>query len=201
MLASWANPVWILRFAIVLVSLVLHEFAHALMATLLGDSTPKRQGRLTLNPVMHLDVTGLIAMLVGPIGWARPVEVHPGAFRRPRAGMAMVAAAGPLANVVLAAISFFAEQIPSLAASDVAQQVLGLAFEVNVALALLNLLPIPPLDGWRVASAAMPVRWRLALRGMEAFGPWLLLVLFLLPPVNRAFSDLVYAVLSYCYGA
>lgn len=201
MLASWLSPFWILRLVIVVVSLVFHEFAHAATATWLGDSTPRRQGRLTLNPLAHLDLTGFIAMLIAPIGWARPVEIHPGAFRHPRAGMAWVAAAGPFANAVLAALCYGAQAIPALNASDAAQQALGLAFEVNVALLLLNLLPIPPLDGWRVLSALIPVRWRLRSGWLDGYGPWLLLLLFLLPPVNRAFSDLVYAVMSLCYGA
>ncbi|MDI9260979.1 site-2 protease family protein [Alicyclobacillus sendaiensis] len=201
MFASWLSPVWILRFAIVLASLVVHEFAHAAMATWLGDSTPRRQGRLTLNPAAHLELTGLIAMLVAPIGWARPVEIHPGAFRHPRAGMAWVALAGPLANAILAALSFGIQNIPFVSTSDALQQVFGLAFEVNVALVLLNILPIPPLDGWRALSALLPVRWRLSIAWLDAYGPWLLLLIFLLPPTNRAFSDLVYAVMSYCYGA
>lgn len=200
MLSSWLSPVWMLRVVIVCASLVLHEFAHAVVATWLGDSTPRRQGRLTLNPAVHLELTGLVAMLVGPIGWARPVEIHPGAFRHPRAGTAWVAIAGPAANALLAGLAFVLQAVPAMAASDAAQQVLGLTFEVNVGLVLLNMLPIPPLDGSRVLFALMPARWRLELAWFDLYGPWMLMLLFLLPPVNRAFSDLVYAVMSYCYG-
>jgi Zn-dependent protease len=144
---------------IVLVSLTLHELAHAAVAYKLGDPTAKDEGRLTLNPIKHLDplgtlmfvVTSLVAGL--PFGWAKPVPVRPGYFRHPKEGMALVAAAGPATNFLLALVCLAIFQHAGFTGET--QEVLRLAYYVNVVLGIFNLIPIPPLDGSRIVGIFM----------------------------------------------
>lgn len=144
----------------VLVSLALHELAHAWVAWRLGDPTARIQGRITFNPLRHLDplgtamfaVTSLAANL--PFGWAKPVPVNPSFFRHPKQGMAIVAAAGPATNFLLALIALAIHEHVTLHGQ--AERVAELTFFVNVVLGVFNLIPIPPLDGSRVVGAIMP---------------------------------------------
>jgi Zn-dependent protease len=150
-----------------LVSLVLHELAHALVATWLGDPTPREEGRLTLNPIPHLDPLGTAMFAITAFvsdfifGWARPVMVHPRYFRRPQVDMALVAAAGPATNFLIAigCVAYLVHGDPTGRTFDV----LVRAYEVNVVLGIFNLIPIPPLDGSRIAGAILPqglyARW------------------------------------------
>lgn len=152
-------------------SLSVHEWAHAYSAFLLGDTTAARQGRLTLNPMAHIDPIGtILCPLIGiPFGWARPVPVNPVKFTRGismRTGMMLTAAAGPLSNVVLAVTCTIVwglafRVIPTFALPTAGFGLLmSIAIQMNVALALFNLLPIPPLDGSRVVDGLIPYRWR-----------------------------------------
>ena len=152
---------------VVLLSLTLHELAHAAVATALGDSTARDEGRLSLNPLRHLDplgtlmfvVTALVAGL--PFGWAKPVPVRPGAFKRPKEGMALVAAAGPATNFALALVALAVFEYGGLHGE--AREIVELSYIVNVVLGIFNLIPIPPLDGSRVIgifmSRATYARW------------------------------------------
>jgi Zn-dependent protease len=150
---------FLLLLPIVLASLTLHELAHAWVAWKLGDPTAKEQGRLTLNPIVHLDplgtlmfvLTALIANL--PFGWARPVPVDPRHFRRAKEGMAIVAAAGPFMNFVIAllCLALFWHGRFGLQTLEVLEN----AYIVNVVLGLFNLIPVPPLDGSRIVAVLM----------------------------------------------
>jgi Zn-dependent protease len=152
---------------VVLASLTLHELAHAWVAWRLGDPTAKQEGRLTLNPIVHVDpigtlmfvVTGLVAGL--PFGWAKPVPVNPRYFRRPKEGMAIVAVAGPLMNFAVALVCIAVLRHVSLSGESF--EVLRLAWIVNVVLGIFNLIPVPPLDGSRVLGVLMAdatyIRW------------------------------------------
>ena len=145
---------------ILLVSLTLHELAHAVVATKLGDTSPREQGRLTLNPLAHLDPLGtamfaITYFVTGFIfGWAKPVLVDARRFRRPKEWMALVAAAGPAVNFLIAlGCAGVAVHLDDLGPRTV--DVLELAFQLNIILGLFNLIPIPPLDGSRIVGAAM----------------------------------------------
>ena len=156
---------WLLPFLIG--SLVLHELGHAVVATRLGDPTPREQGRLTLNPIVHLDPLGttmfVLTALVSDFifGWAKPVLVSPRAFRHPQGGMALVAAAGPATNLAIAlgCVALLVHGDLDGTAFDVALR----AFEVNIVLGIFNLIPVPPLDGSRIVAAVFPAglhaRW------------------------------------------
>lgn len=151
----------------VLVSLALHELAHAWTAWRLGDPTAREEGRLTLNPLKHLDPLGtamfaITALAAGtPFGWAKPVPVQPRYFRRPKEGMALVAAAGPATNFALALVALAVFRHAGLEGE--AAEVARLAYIVNVVLGIFNLIPVPPLDGSRIVGVVMDnatyVRW------------------------------------------
>jgi Zn-dependent protease len=162
-----------------ILSLTVHEWAHAWSAFRLGDDTAARQGRLTLNPLVHIDLLGtLLLPLMGiPFGWAKPVPVNPTRFRRTitmRTGMMLTAAAGPLSNVILAIVCTVAAGlllrfrpdvmlgtiVDGTVRSSPVSWLLQRTIAMNVALALFNMLPVPPLDGSRVVDGLIPYRWR-----------------------------------------
>jgi Zn-dependent protease len=187
-----ANPSDIFRaardlaflFPALIMSLSFHELAHAWVAYLLGDDTAKRQGRLTLDPRAHLDPMGtmmlIITMIIGiGIGWARPVPVNPWRLKAgPRVGMALVGIAGPISNLLIAfvAIQIFKATFNLPISDDVVTLLQTLAF-LNVALAVFNMIPIPPLDGFRVLLGILPGRIGNSFAALEPFGPMLLLLL------------------------
>ena len=174
----------------VVLSLSVHEWAHAWCAFQLGDDTAARAGRLTLNPLEHLDPVGLLLPLLGvPFGWARPVPVDPGRMRGAslRAGIVLVAAAGPLANLLLAlgatlVMGLWARLDPSAAASSGAGwKLLELLALVNLLLALFNVIPVPPLDGSRILDGLCPAWLRPHWEAFSRVGPAALVVLLLVP--------------------
>ena len=144
---------------VLLASMTLHELAHAYVATRMGDPTPREHGRLTLNPIAHLDPLGTAMFAITYFlssfifGWAKPVLVDPSYFRNPKQQMALVAVAGPVANFViaLACIGLFVHSD----FSDTTMDVIALSYQVNLVLGLFNLIPIPPLDGSRIVGALM----------------------------------------------
>jgi len=178
-----------------LIAFTIHAACHAFIAYRLGDPTAKRLGRLSLNPVAHLDPLGTLMILVSGFGWGKPVPVNPYNLRRPggRLGMGLVAAAGPLSNL-LAAYVFAAPlraglflaslRSPSLWIPS-AGQVLLTIVQLNVLLAVFNLLPIAPLDGFKVAVGILPPRWAYAWAQTERYGPLILLFLILFGSLGR----------------
>jgi Zn-dependent protease len=151
----------LLLLPVLLASLTLHELAHGVTANALGDPTPREQGRLTLNPIAHLDPLGTLILVVTMIssnfafGWAKPVIVNARYFRRPREGMAIVAAAGPATNFVLALVCVALIRFLDVETGTQLYEVLRAAFIVNVVLGVFNMIPIPPLDGSRVVAVLM----------------------------------------------
>ena len=160
---SWQDAVVsiLVRALVVFTVLPLHECAHGLVALKLGDRTAKDQGRLTLNPLKHFDPIGTTALLLTGIGWARAVPINPMNFKNPKRGMAVTALAGPLSNLLIALAAMILYKLLTVAgvffslnaaAIDVAQTILLLFLQINVSLAVFNLLPIPPLGGSRIAT-------------------------------------------------
>lgn len=148
-----------------LLCLTVHELCHGLAAYLLGDSTAKRAGRLTLNPAAHLDWMGFVLMLIAHVGWAKPVPVDVRYFKKPKRDMALTAAAGPVSNVILAAVSLLAGRMLLSFASERAGEwlawgILLLCYiaVLSVGLGLFNLIPIPPLDGSKLLFSVLPDR-------------------------------------------
>lgn len=172
-----------------ILSLSFHEFAHAWSAWKLGDDTAAREGRLTLNPLSHVDLLGtiLLPLLGVPFGWAKPVPVNPARFRRDvtmAKGMAITASAGPLSNVLLATVAaallgLGARFAPDLVAPDGAAAFFLVAtMRMNVGLALFNMLPVPPLDGSRIVAWLLPYRLQQQWHQLEQFAPFLLIAVF-----------------------
>jgi len=173
-----------------LLAVTLHEVAHGYSAEKLGDPTARLLGRLTLNPVKHLDPIGTIALLVFGFGWARPVPVNSNNLRSPKNDMVWVALAGPSANLMLAlfcalllrVVVYVAASLPDLSPVLSFIQPIGLmaafGLYINVILCLFNLLPIPPLDGGRVLMGILPEKQSQMLRRIEPFG--MLLIVFLI---------------------
>jgi Zn-dependent protease len=174
------------RIPVFLLALTIHEFAHGWIANRLGDPTARLQGRLTLNPLAHLDPIGTLAIVLIGFGWARPVPVDYRYLARPRRDMMLIAAAGPVSNLVMAAASAFCyRMIPwGTAGFEWAwlilpvRTMLRMGVWVNVVLAVFNLLPIPPLDGSRVVSGILPVRHAISYSRLEPYGFVIIFLLF-----------------------
>ncbi len=171
--------------AAVLVAATCHEFAHALVADRLGDPTPRAMGRLSLNPLVHLDLLGTLFFVVFGFGWARPVPVNPRHFADPRRGMLQVALAGPLANVTVAFVVGALLRVPDLPGGPLAAAALSTLIWINVILAIFNLIPIPPLDGSRILESLLVGRQALTYARLQPYGTVLLLVLLYTGVVGR----------------
>jgi Zn-dependent protease len=160
-----------------------HEFSHAFVADRLGDHQPRALGRVSLNPLRHLDPFGTVLLVLVGIGWGKPVPVRVDALRPGRTGMALVSAAGPVANLFVAIVVAAAFRIVDLSGlgGTVALQLLYLMVVVNLLLAILNLIPIPPLDGFGLLISLVPPRWEYTIRPYARYGIILLLLLLIVP--------------------
>lgn len=186
----------IVSLAITLViAITVHEFAHAITADNLGDPLPRSQGRVTLNPLAHLDPLGSMLFIVTGFGWGRPVLTNPYNYRTSvRTGMAIVAAAGPISNFLMAMIAAIPFRLGLAGALGVFRGVEGILpslpdllfifISVNLGLMLFNLIPIAPLDGFKVALGVLPDQWANTLAGLEQAGPMLLFFLIILGRVG-----------------
>lgn len=172
---------------IILISISIHEFAHAKAADVLGDPTPRLSGRLTLNPLAHLDPIGFLMLLIIRIGWAKPVPINPYNFKNPNTGMMITGLAGPLSNFITAwVLAIVLRNIP--APHYVIYDALQAAIWINLALMIFNLLPIPPLDGSRIYTQFLPSETQIFL---ERNGFWLLIFVLIFPPTQRLLMLLI----------
>ena len=164
------------------IAITLHEASHAIVATWLGDDLPRIQGRVTLNPIRHLDPLGTVMIVIASFGWGRPVLVNPYQLRfGPRRGMALVAAAGPASNILLAVIlTPIARELLSTGPANTLSLIAVLVVQLNIFLAIFNLLPLPPLDGFNVLVGILPEESAARLDSIRKYGPGILMGLFLL---------------------
>src|SRR3990170_2597489 len=169
------------RIVAILIAVTVHEFAHAWTANRLGDPTPRMRGRLSLNPLVHLDLLGSLLLLTVGFGWAKPVEVNPRYFANGRRGMLVVAAAGPVSNIVVMFIVGLLWKLGLAESSPVLARLVFSIVSINAVLAVFNMLPVPPLDGSRILSGLLPPAQALAYDRVAPYGPLLLLVLLILP--------------------
>src|SRR6266849_9791352 len=188
-----------------LIAVTVHELAHALVADRLGDPTARLLGRITLNPLPHIDLFGALAFVIAGFGWAKPVPVNAANLRHPRRDMALVAAAGPVSNFLLAFVGlvvFVLARQSGLVGAPVAQALLWV-FEFNLALGIFNLIPLPPLDGGHFLPYFLPRRAGAVLHSLEQFGPMILLVLvvsgatrYIVGPLFQAMTNFYVAVVT-----
>jgi len=178
-----------------------HEYAHALVADKLGDPTPKKEGRLTTSPFKHIDILGFVFFLVAGFGWAKPVRTDSSHFKRPKRDLALVAASGPLTNLFLAL--FFAVALivlfmiidPNLIYTNytvyIAYEFILSGIYLNILLFVLNLLPIPPLDGSRILYSILPDRMDKVIYFLESIGFYLLLVLIISGALDKILTPII----------
>lgn len=191
---------YLLRAMVVLIALPFHESAHALVSHWLGDDTAKRQGRISLNPLHHLDPVGAVCMLVGGVGWAKPVGINAANFRNPKVGMAVSAVAGPASNLLLAWLSMVLYRVgywmgwqQSL---PVAMMFLYYMIVMNLSLAAFNLMPLPPFDGSRVVLLFLPQRLYFRVMQYERYIMLAMLFLTFTGLLNRPLA----AVVNFLWG-
>lgn len=198
-------PTFIARAITLIIAFTLHEFAHAWTANRLGDPTAAYQGRLTLNPLAHLDPIGTLMLLVAGFGWARPVPVNPYNLRNGKLGWVMVAAAGPFSNLLLAMLAAIPVRFGLISLFDPMRGPLpSLGFlvdefiTINILLLVFNLIPIAPLDGYRIAVGLLPDNLSYSLQRLEPYGFMILMLLvftgavsFLIAGPYRLILDLI----------
>ena len=174
---------------VILLSLTVHEYFHGWTANKLGDPTAKLRGRLTLNPIAHLDIMGTILMFLVGFGWAKPVPIDARNFKDPKKDTILVAIAGPLSNLAMAIVAgvllryiipqMMTGQIRSDGVYSIVTIILILTLVYGVALAVFNLIPIPPLDGSRVMYGLLPDKYAYAYSRIEPYGVLFLFALFI----------------------
>ncbi|MEE8638534.1 MAG: site-2 protease family protein [Candidatus Margulisiibacteriota bacterium] len=203
---------YILIAFILLYSIILHELAHAKVAEMMGDPTARMHGRITLNPIPHLDPYGtalpvLLLLLRAPIvfGWAKPVPINPYNFRDYKKGMIYVSSAGIVANLFVAwMLATVVKFLPEANSTGmyVLQQALMFGVRINIILAVFNFLPIPPLDGSRIFSMILPYRYSQYIDRMEPFGFFILIFIFMsglarmviLPIINFIYNLMMFRI-------
>ena len=166
-----------------IIALVIHEYAHAKAADVMGDFTPRMTGRLTLNPMAHIDPIGLIMLLVVRFGWAKPVMINARNFRNWRQGELLVAVAGPVANLIVAFISLLAMAVLFKLGmfSEGVRLVLSMMVLFNINFAIFNMLPLPPLDGSKILMVLLPGRLAYKLISLERYSFIILIFLMMTP--------------------
>ena len=180
---------WLARAFVLFTAMPIHESAHGFMAARLGDDTPKKQGRLTLNPLVHLDLLGSFLLIFAGFGWAKPVQVDARNFKHPKRDMALTALAGPLSNVLMGMLILILYKLflnffhlwPYLryhtSSLEIINSILSTMLVTNIYLAVFNLIPIPPLDGSKILGALLPERYYF---GFMRYERYMILVLIVL---------------------
>lgn len=196
----------ILTLIILLFSVIIHEVAHGYMANVLGDPTAKLQGRLTLNPIKHIDPIGsiivpLLTSVAGfTFGWAKPVEYNPYNLRNKRTGELLIALAGPVSNLIIAIVFSFIVRIvvPNLSEYNTSVSILNYIIIMNLVLAVFNLIPLPPLDGSKIIYSIFPNQYGKVRHILELYSPvFIFLTVFVL---WRFISPIVFVIFKLLVG-
>jgi len=166
----------------ILIASTVHEYAHAYSAYKLGDPTAKAEGRLTLNPLKHIDPIGALSMILFRFGWSKPVPINEYNFEKRETYTALTALAGPVSNLILASLAGLANYLLNLDSNSLIVFLLYIFATINIALAIFNLIPIPPLDGHKVVRALLPKNLRYYWEKLERYS--LILILLLILPFS-----------------
>ncbi|MCK9614435.1 MAG: site-2 protease family protein [Candidatus Omnitrophica bacterium] len=195
----FSNPALFFILAVLLLySVIAHEVAHGWVAHLFGDNTAKNSGRLTLNPVSHIDPLGAIMLLLVGFGWAKPVPVDFYRLKNYRVGLIAVSLAGCLANILIATIGIFFLQFPAINTNPMLKVIFTILVRVNIILGAFNLIPIPPLDGSKILMAFLSVSGQQIMARLERYGFFIIIILLytgLLNPVITFMQNLIYTVI------
>ncbi len=194
----------------VLIAITFHEYAHALAAVKLGDETPRMQGRLSLNPLSHLDPIGIIMLIFAHIGWGKPVEINPRNFKgriSTTAAEAIVSIAGPLMNFILALVfslilAVLTKFVPTiwLLANGIIATILADIIIVNIGLGVFNLIPLPPLDGSKVLAYFLPINARRWFMEHENIFYIAFIIIWLTPIASSIISPIINAIFKFLLG-
>jgi len=194
------DPVTFILLAIpLLYSVILHELAHGWVAYLMGDSTAKWQGRLSLNPLRHLDPIGTVMLFLFGFGWAKPVSVNFSNLRDKRKGLILVSSAGIVTNMFLAFLAFFLYRFLAPEPSGFVFTLLHYLAQINIILAAFNLIPIPPLDGSKILMGFAPAGLQYSLSRLEPYGFFIIIALLyfgVLNPLIDLFQWLILSLIS-----
>lgn len=173
----------------ILLALTFHEFSHAYVANRLGDPTARLMGRLTMNPLVHLDLIGTAMLFIVHIGWAKPVPVNPNNFRNPKRDLLWVSLAGPVSNLILAFLFGMGLRLIGIGFQSgdmgVLIKLIWYGLYINIILAFFNLLPIPPLDGSKILMGLVPEKYEQQLQPLLKYGPTILIVLIVFGFVTK----------------
>ena len=204
----------IILIPVALFALTAHEFSHGYVAALYGDPTARMQGRLTFNPLKHLDPMGTLAILLVGFGWAKPVPVDPRYFKDPKKAMMVVSLAGPGANLLIVMVSYVAYRLLEINGDAIPVALLQpltvmfyLSILVNSILAIFNMIPLPPLDGSKVLMGLLPAKQAYAIARLEGHGFMIILGLLILDSFTgilggflRFFQNILFAILSIIFA-
>lgn len=189
----------------IVLALSFHEFAHAQVSDWLGDRTPRLTGRLTLEPWAHLDLIGTLMLVFFGFGWAKPVPIDPYNYTNPRRGVFLVSLAGPAMNLILAFLLAFPVALGwgwfGPGTGSIIYRMLQSAFFINVALAVFNLIPLPPLDGSKIVAALLPEGQLNLFEQLEAYGPILLMFLLITNIIGRIVGPATNSVVAFLVTA
>ncbi|SDY89532.1 site-2 protease family protein [Tindallia californiensis] len=177
----------------ILIGLTIHEFSHGYTAYLLGDDTARNQGRLTLNPVAHIDPVGFFMLIFAGFGWAKPVPINPYYFTDRRKGTFLVSIAGPLSNIVMAFLltTLLGVLMRTVGTSFAVQRIILSAVSINLVLAVFNLFPIPPLDGSKILMSLFPSRFEETFYQIEQYSVIILMILLVFGVIRNILFPIV----------
>jgi Zn-dependent protease len=200
----FSNPgLFFILAGVLLYSVIFHEVAHGWVAGLFGDDTARRYGRLTLNPLVHIDPVGTLSLFLVGFGWARPVPVDYYRFSNTRLGLFCVSLAGCFVNILIATFALALLHFRAVNNSSLLAQILPIVIQINIMLGALNLIPIPPLDGSKILMSFLPYRAQEGLSRIEPYGFFILIFLIFTGILNPAIDFMqgaIYALISALFG-
>lgn len=190
---------FILLLPAILIAITVHEYSHAKVADMLGDPTPRYSGRLTLNPLSHIDPIGFIMLLIVRFGWAKPVPINPYNFSDPPKGTLYVSLAGPVSNFFVAWVAGLMLKISFLLLPGIDLGIIGALLYyfiwINLALGIFNLIPVPPLDGFGILQYFLPPQFNEVADNLERYGFFILILILLFPPTQL----MLYSTIEFFY--
>lgn len=178
----------------IILAFTIHEYAHALSAYMMGDNTAKQHGRLTLNPIPHIDPLGFLCLIVTQrFGWAKPVPVNDLNFRNRKKGMLIVSLAGPISNFIAALLIALAYPLFYDQMGDALKSILGIAYMINLGIGVFNLIPIPPLDGSKILDVFLTSRQKLFMRRYAMYSNIIMIMLIFSGIIGKILGPVIFA--------